>query len=267
VNNQAVAISRRGHDSIALFRQAEAADPTDEDYAFNLAVSLHNHGDKTEALTQLAQALKLRPGDSEAKAADAAWKAAPSANSSSVPANKPETASAPLGSTQPVDPIERIKRTYNGAAFRQAALMLDQVEAAHLATLPAAQRADRLSRSAQEKLDRGLLLEAERGYQGALAANSQSAQAHAGLAQVRERAGDTEAARKEAQAALALEPNPQSGYEACMVLARLDLAQNHLPQAHDEATQALKFDPTSRPARDLRKTIENRMDEKATAKP
>jgi len=246
VNNQAVAVSRRGHDAVPLFRQAEAADPTDADYHFNLAVSLHHHGDKAEALTELAQTLRLHPNDSEAKAAEAAWSANPEKT-------------APDGS--PVEPLERIKRTYDGAAFRQAALMIDQVEAARLAALPAAERAARLSKSAHEKLDRGLLLESERGYQAALAADDHSAEAHAGLAQVRERAGDTDTARKEARAALDRQPN----LEAYLVLARLDLAANRLPEARDEAAEALKLDASNRSAKDLRKTIDARIDARNTS--
>jgi tetratricopeptide (TPR) repeat protein len=184
VNNEAVAASRRGHDAIALFRQAEAADPNDADYHFNLAVSLHSHGSKAEALTELAQSLKLHPNDSEAKAALAAWKSEPEFSPS-----KPQAGTA-------AGPVERIRRSYNGAAFRQASLMLEQVEEAHLATLPAADRAARLSKSAREKLNRGLLLEAERGFQAALAADANNADAKTGLAQVRERAGTIESTQK-----------------------------------------------------------------------
>ncbi len=241
VNNQAVAISRRGHDAIALFRQVEAADPTDPDYRFNLAVSLHRHGDKAEALVQMDDSLQLRPSDSEAKAAEEAWKSDSSQNKAA-------------GSN--FDPLERIKRTYDGAAFRQAALMLDQVEAVRLAALPGPARAAKLNASAKEKLDRGLLLEAERGYQAALAADDHSAEAHAGLAEVRERAGDIEDARKEAQAALSREAN----LDAYLVLARLDLAANNLPNARTEAAEAVKLDSTSRAAKDLRKTIDSRIE-------
>ena len=241
VNNEAVANSRHNRDpvtAIALFRQATAADPTDADYHFNLAVSLHRHGEKAEALTEIAHSLTLHPNDSEAKALEVAWKS-PAGQSASAPA-----------------PLERIKRTYDGAAFRQASLMLDQLESARLAALPAPQRAAKLSASAREKLDRGLLLEAESGYQAALAADDHSSVAHAGLAQVRERAGDNEAARKEAQASLARQPN----LDAYLVLARLDLAANHLPEARDDDDAALKLDPTSRAAKDLRKTIDSRLE-------
>lgn len=241
VNNQAVAVSRRGHDAVALFRQAEAGDPNDADYHFNLAVSLHHHGDKAEALTELAQALRLHPNDSEAKAAQAAW------------SSNPEKTSA---DGSPIEPLTRIKRSYDGAAFRQAAIMIDQVEAARLAALPPAERAARLCKSAHDKLERGLLLESERGYQSAIAADDHSAEAHAGLAQVRERAGDTETARKEARASLDRRPN----LEAYLVLSRLDLAANRLPEARDETAEALKLDPSNRAAKELHRIIDARID-------
>ncbi len=245
VNNQAVAMSRRGKDAagaIPLFRQAAAADPNDADYHFNLAVSLHRHGDNAEALTELAESLKLRPNDSEAQSTLDLWKSASPADAT--------------GS----DPLERIKRSYDGAAFRQAALMVDQVESARLAALPGPERAAKLASSAHEKLDRGLLLDAERGFQAALEADSRSAEAHAGLAEVRERSGDLDAARNEALAALVIKPN----LNAYLVLGRLDLAASHLPEARDEAESALKLDPTSRNAKDLRKSIETRLESKST---
>jgi tetratricopeptide (TPR) repeat protein len=255
VNNQAVAVARRGKDAVALFRQAAAADPNDADYHFNLAVSLHRHGDAAEALAELAQSLKLHPNDSEAKALQEAWQN----TANKTPASSQTANSAGPASPAASEPLERIKRTYDGAAFREAALMLDQVESARLAALPGPQRAAKLASSAREKLDRGLLLEAERGYQAALTADGHSAEAHSGLAQVRERAGDPEAARKEALAALALQPN----LDADLVLARLDLAAlaaDRLLLAREEAEAALKLDPKSRPAQELRKAIETRID-------
>jgi tetratricopeptide (TPR) repeat protein len=256
VNNEAVASSRRGHDAVALFRQAVAADPTDADYHFNLAVSLHRRGDKADSLAELGQSLKLRPNDSEAKASLELWKRTadkPAAQlASATSTDKPQEAveDVPVGGT-----LERIKRSYNGAAFRQAGMMLDQVEAARLAMLPGPERAVRLSKSAHDKLDRGLLLEAEREYQSALSADGRSAEAHAGLAQVRERAGDSDAARKEAHDSLDRKPN----LDAYLVLARLDLAANNLPAAREDAEQALHVDGSNRAAREMRKTIDSRM--------
>jgi tetratricopeptide (TPR) repeat protein len=78
--------------------------------------------------------------------------------------------------------------------------------------------------------------------------------AHAGLAQVRERTGDGEGARKEARAALELEPTT----DAYLVLGRLDLAGGKLDEAGKEAAEALKLEPANRAAQELRRQIEAR---------
>jgi tetratricopeptide (TPR) repeat protein len=246
LNNQGVAVSRQGHDSIALFRQSVAADPNGSDYHFNLAVSLKRHGDAAEALNELAQCQRLRPNDSEAQELDKAWRA---------PAGKPAvgSTSSPVA-TPKADPLERIARNFNAVAFRQAALMLDQVEASRLAALTPRQRAQKLASQARDYLDRGLLLEAERLYRAAVAADGRFAEAHAGLAEVRERTGDAEAARNEARAALKLEHSAN----AYLVLGRLDLAANHLNEANKEVGEALKLDPQNRTAQELRRQIEAR---------
>lgn len=227
LNNEGVAISRQGHDGTALFRQAEGADPNGADYHFNLAVSLNRHGDAAAAQAELAQYLKLKPGDTEAQEMQTAWNQASSASS--------------------VEPLERIERGFDAVAFRQAAVMLDQIEATRLAALTPEQRAQTLATQAREYLSRGLLLESERLYQQAIAADDHSEAAHEGLAEVRERTGDSAGARKEAQAALDLHPSAQ----AYLVLARLDLAANQLDDANHDAGEALKLSPNSRAAKEL----------------
>jgi tetratricopeptide (TPR) repeat protein len=227
LNNQGVAISRQGHDGTALFRQAVAADPAAADYHFNLAVSLKRHGDGAGAQAELAQYLKIRPNDSEALEVQVSWK-------------QPTSAST-------VDPLERIARGFDAVAFRQAAVMLDQMEASRLAALTPQQRGQTLCTQAREYLSRGLLLESERLYQQAIAADNRSEAAHVGLAEVRERTGDTAGARKEAQAALELSPSA----DAYLVLARLDMAANHLEDASKDADAALKLTPNSAAAKEV----------------
>ena len=230
VNNQGVAVSRQGHDGSAIFRQASATDPDDPDYHFNLAVSLKRHGGSAEALNEINQCLKYRPNDSEAQALLAAW-------------TEPGAAS--------VDPLERIVRTFDAAAFRQAAVMLDKIEATRLAALSPQQRAQTLSVQARDYLSRGLLLESERLYQAAVAADAGTEEAHTGLAEVRERTGDTVGARKEAQAALELKPSAP----AYLVLARIDFAASRLSDANQEASQALKLNPNSQAAQELLRQV------------
>ena len=227
LNNEGVAISRQGHDGSAMFRQAAAADPDVADYHFNLAVSLQRHGDSAAARAELVQCLKLHPGDTEAQSLQAAWK-------------QPSTADS-------VEPLERIERGFDAVAFRQAAVMLDQMEAARLETLSPDQRARALATKAADYLSRGLLLEAEQLYQAAAATDSRSQEAHLGLAEVRERTGDVAGARKEAQTALELRPSA----DAYLVLARLDLAADHLDAATHDAQEALKLSPKNKVAAEL----------------
>src|SRR6478752_4050949 len=103
-----------------------------------------------------------------------------------------------------------------------AAFQLDQMRAARMATLPPAEQATQYAQLGRDYLAQGLIPEAEQEFQSALTANPNSAEAHAGLAQVREQSGDPAAARTEAQASIKLSPNAL----AYLVLARLELNDN-----------------------------------------
>jgi tetratricopeptide (TPR) repeat protein len=249
MNNEAVAESRQGKDGTSLFIEAAAADPNGADYHFNLAVSLKRAGNLPGALNEMAQCLKLRPNDSEAQSLDEAWKGKP------TPATANGGQAPDPNVDRNIDPLERIVRTFDESAFRQAAAMLDQMNAGRLAALTPRERALTLCAQAKGFLDRGLLLEAERLYNDAVAADGASAQAHGGLAEVRERSGDTDAARKEAHAALELGPSADAYY----VLAQLDLAAGSLREADTEIEEALKLDPANRAAQDLMRQIEARL--------
>jgi tetratricopeptide (TPR) repeat protein len=234
LSNEGVAVSRQGHDGTALFRQAESADPNTADYHFNLAVSLKRHGNAADAAGELAEYLKLRPNDSEAQEMQAAW--------------------AHPGEAAAVEPLERIMRSFDAAAFRQAAVMLDQMEATRLAELTPEGRAQTLAAQAREYLSRGLLLEAERLYRQAIAADARNEEAHEGLAEVRERTGDAAGAGAEARAALELHPTAA----AYLVLARLDLAANRLDDARRDAGEALKLSPESQAAKEVLRQVNTR---------
>jgi len=235
LNNEGVAVSRQGKDATSLFVQAAAADPNSADYHFNLAVSLKRHGTAPSAINELIQTLKLRPNDTEAQNMLAAWKA-----------------SGPADAASDAEPLERIIRTFDAGAFKQAAQVMDAMEAARLAALPAHARALKLAGRAKEYFNRGLLLEAERLYQSAVSNDTKLAEAHAGLAAVRERTGDAASARREANEALQIAPSA----DAYLVLSRLDIADNHIDDASREIREALKVDPASRAAQDLNRQIE-----------
>lgn len=238
VNNEGVASSRQGHDATSLFVQAAADDPSNADYHFNLAVSLKRHGNTSAALNELEQCLKLRPSDSEALALQEAWK-------------HPPTAAAGSDADAAPDPLERIVRTFDANAFRQAAQMLDEMDAARMAALSPQQRAQKLCGQANGYLDRGLLLEAERLYREAAANDPSSAEAYVGLARVRQRSGDIEGARKQAEESIQVAPSA----DAYVLLAQLDLAANRLPQAESEAGSALKLRPADTAAQQVLRQI------------
>jgi tetratricopeptide (TPR) repeat protein/TolB-like protein len=255
VNNQGVASSRQGHDAAPLFQRASAADPNDPDYHYNVAVSLLRRGDFAGAQREVDLTLKLRPTDTEAASLKSSITAGKTITTAAKPA-KPATPSpaSNQAETQSFDPLERIRKTYSEASFRQAAFQLDQMRAMRMATLPPAEQAEQYTQLGQGYLAQGLIPEAEQEFQAAIAANSSNAAAHTGLAQVRERSGGTEDARREAAASLQLHPN----VTAYLVLARIELQANHLPESATEVSKALQLEPGNTAAQGMRQALQAR---------
>ena len=108
-NNLGVVTSRRGKpESLEHFRKAVEVEPQDPDLRFNLAVGLYRNGDPAGAQAQLRQMLSLRSNDREARAL-----------LDSLMNGTGEGA-------QPAYPLERIKRSYDEALFRQLSFEPDQ---------------------------------------------------------------------------------------------------------------------------------------------
>jgi len=257
INNQAVASSRQGHNATALFERAVAADPNDADYHYNLAVSLLRHGDFARAQSEVGQTLRLRPNDPEAPELKALISFGRPPAPIALPAPKATgvntaSASKPVpGSAAAFEPLERIRRTYSEASFRQAAFQLDQIRAMRMATLPPAERVTQYVQLGRDFLAQGLLPEAEQEFQSALAINASSAEARAGLAQVREQSGDAAAARTEAQASIKLSPNAH----AYLVLARLELHDNQTAASAADVDRALKLEPNNTAALGMKQAL------------
>jgi tetratricopeptide (TPR) repeat protein len=251
VNNRGVAASRRGLDATSFFQQAVAADPNDPDYQFNLAIALSRKKDLAGARRAIEQTVKLRPQDVEAQAFQATLRGNPPV---SVDAPVSTRASFDSAATAGSVPLERIKRTFNEASFRQAASEMEQVEEAHMATLPPQKRAAALTTAGMTFFNQGLILEAEREFQDALAADSANPEAHAGLALVREQGGDPKESRQQATESLNARPN----VTAYLVLARLDLLANQPAAAATDVSTALKLEPQNSAARGLKLQIESK---------
>jgi tetratricopeptide (TPR) repeat protein len=242
INNQAVALSRQGKDAVALYQRAVTLDPSDEDYHYNLAIALFRRGDTAAALAETDAALKLKPADNEAVAVRKQLALVPTGTK--------------LASTTDATftPLERVRRNYSETGFRQAAFQLDQLRAAQLAMLPAAQRSAQYNQIGRDYLAQGLLPEAENQFQSAIQADPNSAEAHAGLAQIRDVSGDPTQARIEANLSIKLRPTAA----AWMVLARLDLAASHFPNCADDVTHAQQLEPANSAALAMRNLLVQR---------
>jgi tetratricopeptide (TPR) repeat protein len=229
VNDQGVAASRQGKDAVPQFQQVIAADPNDADYHFNLAVGLLGRSDIAGAIHEVEAALKLHADDPEATEL-----------LSRLQATHGSTANlkAVIGADG-FDPTTRIRRTWSEASFRQAAFQIDQMRALQMATLPAAEQAKQYTQLGAQYLAQGLIPEAEQEFQTALKADAKNAAAHAGIAEVRERTGAADEARKEAETSLNLAPS----VSAYLVLARIDLQAGQLAASANDVTGALKLEP------------------------
>lgn len=242
VNDEGVALSRQGKDGVTDFQHASLADPSDEDYHYNLAVALYRRGDIQTAINQAQIAIKLKPTDNEANTLLSQLReAAPGSHLEQNADNE-------------FGPLERIRRTYSETGFRQAAFQLNQLREARMAMLPAAQRALEYTQVGREYLIEGLLPESETQFQSALAADPNSAEAHAGMAELREASGDQGKARDEAMKSLSIKPT----VPALLVLARLDMADNQLPASAKDVSKALKLEPANASAIALRLVLQQR---------
>jgi tetratricopeptide (TPR) repeat protein len=254
VNNQGVAASRRGLDATSFFQQAVSADPNDPDYQFNLALALNRKKDVAGAQRAVAQTLRLRPQDTEAQAFQATLRTEPHPATAGQAANNRVNAAFDPTAAAENTPLERIKRTFNEASFRQAALAIEQMDEQRLSTLPPQKHAEALTQAGTRFFNQGLILEAEREFQAALEVQSNDPDAHAGLALVRESEGDTQEARLQADESLKAAPNET----AYLVLGRLDLQANQKSEAAADVSNALKLEPQNSLARGLKQQLESK---------
>jgi len=233
--------------AIDCFQKAAAADPTEPDYHFNLAVEFYRSGDTTGAARQLRETLALRPDDIEAKSLLTMITSQPHGV---VPASLKS-------------PAERIRSNYEESTFRQLTLKIDAVAEQRLAKADPQTHARYHSDRGHQLLKQGFLLEAEREFREALTLNPSNGDAHSGLATVLESANKYVDARNEAESALRLRPSS----EALLVLAKLDLRENKPEMANEEVDRALRMDPTNATAQGLKQTVAAKLAQEAQPLP
>ena len=232
LNNIGAAESRRGRRTAAdYFQKAVKADPSDPDYHFNLGVALYRAGDAPAAQRQLNETLRLRPGDPEAR----------------------QFGEAIVASPAPAVPLSRIKQNYDESSYRQLALELQNaIEESIGKAKPAAQASLHLER-ARELLASGAAVQAESQFRASLAQDPGNPDALAGLAHALLLENNFAEARKQAQAAVAVEPSS----EAYLVLSRAALHDRDRAAANQNLQKALALGPGDEDTRALAQEIQS----------
>lgn len=246
-NNLGVVAGRRGQKSASkYFERALEADPSDPDYRFNLAVALTRRGEVAAAAHQLRELLALRPSDGEAQAL---------LDTLSRPQVITDTVSLASAAKPEVKlPLERIKRNYEEASFRQIAFELENLSERKLADRPPREHASFHVEQGRELLNQGFVGEAEKHFREAIVLDPTSAAAHLGMAKIlaADRPND---ARAEVRSAIILQPSA----EAYLILAQLDLRDNNAEAAREGVERALALEPANAAAVALKRDIAARL--------
>lgn len=243
-NNLGVVEARRGRkDAIEYFQKAVQIDAKDPEYRFNLGVSLYRAGDMTGAARQLREAVNLRPDDAEAKSLLDAI------SSPAKPASTSERTRIPL---------QRMKRNYDETSYRQLALEVKNATEMRLARTDPRTHAAYHVDHGHQLLAQGFRSEATQELREAIQLDPSNAGAHAGMATIMESNNDASGARNEALTALRLQPSA----EAYIVLARLDLRDNKVDAAAKEVDRALALEPANAAAQALKQEVAAKLAEK-----
>jgi tetratricopeptide (TPR) repeat protein len=243
-NNLGVIAGRRGrHSEVDYLQKAIAADPSDADYHFNLAVALARNNETAAAVRQVREVITSHPDDAEAKSLLDQLSGAAVANVSRGDTAQP--------TSPPRLPMERIKRTYDETSYQQVAMEIENIAEQRLAKSdPKTHSAYHLERG-RDLLNQGFASQAEKQLREALQYDPANPAIHAALAHALE-TSDPAAATREADASLKTAPSA----EAYLVLGRLALARNDLASAAQNADSALRLEPSNSAAQALQRSIE-----------
>jgi tetratricopeptide (TPR) repeat protein len=248
--------ARRGQyaEALANFAQAYQGDPTDPDLCFNMGVTLWNLNRLDEAVKYFNEALKWNGEDAETHTALAALlgRLGDTVGRQRELVWLAEHEDRELGDLEGVKPAVRLKKTFDGRAFRLLSLAIDNAFDEKLEGQPAAARAQAHLERGKDFLARGRLREAEAELTEAVSLLPRDHEARLALAQLYEAQGRHQEAERELQAALGIEDT----VEAHLGLARIYLVLNKPEAARVQSQAALRLDTGNREAQRLLRQTE-----------
>jgi tetratricopeptide (TPR) repeat protein len=255
-NNLGVLEARRGRYDQALvnFERAYQGDPSDGDFCFNRGVALWYEQRYPEAAESLLAAVQADPDDAEAHELLAVVfgklndDAAEQKELDWLANHEVGTAAGQPGD---VLPMPRLKKNYDGRAFRLLELTLHNAMEQHLAHASLQKRIDAHLAEGKKLLAEDLYGEAEHELADVVAMSPDDPQAHILLAQALEGEGKHPEAAKELQNSL----NLQDSAGTHLSLAHVYLSMNQPELARLQAQAALNLDPGNQQAGQLMQQI------------
>jgi tetratricopeptide (TPR) repeat protein len=214
-------------------QKAFDGDPSDPDYAYNLACYYLRAGDYSQAARRLREVLAKKPGDGEAK-----------------------TLLSNAIQDTPADPPERLKYNFEEPKFRQLRMTLERMAqekdggASSGAPSPAALHLSRGRELVNQKQDAA----AVREFNEAILLDPSSVQAYLDLARLHARAARFTVAEDAARRAADVDPDKKDP-EPYLALARIYQDQGKADEARTALKAALERDPESVVARELERQI------------
>jgi tetratricopeptide (TPR) repeat protein len=255
-NNEGVLEARNGRYAEALsdFERAHKSDPTDADFCFNRGVALWNLRRYQAAEQSLEEAIRLNDDDSESHTllAVVLGKLGNAAGArTQLEWLAQREAGSEAGLSRDVLPQPRLKKNFDGRAFRLLSLTVHNALEERLARLPADQHAAVHKSRGWKFAGEGRWSEAERELGEAASLTPSDSDAHLSLAQILEAEGKHQEAAGEFQTVLKLHDSV-AGH---LGLARVYVSLNRLQQARKESEAALRLDPRNREAQELDRRI------------
>jgi tetratricopeptide (TPR) repeat protein/TolB-like protein len=255
-NNLGVLQARRGRypEALANFERAYRSNPSDADFCFNRGVALWYEKRYPQAAESLQAAVQANPDDSEAhtllavvfgKLGDDA------AEQKELDWGVEHEVGTAAGQPGDVLPMPRLKKNYDGRAFRLLELTLHNAMEQRLANGSLQQHINTHLAEGKKFLAENRFGEAEHALAEVVSLSPDDPQAHILLAQALEAEGKHPEAAGELQTALKLEDSA----EAHLSLAHVYLSMNQPDLARAQGQAALNLDPGNQQALQLMQQI------------